>query len=122
MNRSIEKQKGVIAVISLILIGGYCIFKMDFHDLSIGNNLWQYIAILLSFLGCLGVCLFSKASVEIKKKGAFVVWLLAILYFLFVVISSIVTRDFDWKFWLIAILLLVSTSLTLKDYTKKDGV
>lgn len=120
MNKTIGLYKIVAAVIVFLLITAFAIYKLDTQDYSIQNNLWQYCAIVVSLVGCVGVYFFNKAPFGFRKRATFVVWLLAVFYFLFIVISSIVTRDFDWKFWLLATLLLLSTSLTFRD-SRKNG-
>lgn len=120
MNRTLGTYKIIAAVVIFLLTTAFAIYKLDVKDYSIQNNVWQYCAIALSLLGCIGVYLFNKASTSFRKKAIFVVWILAVLYSLFIVISSIVTNDFDWQFWLVSALLLISTSLSLKDSYKKE--
>lgn len=120
MEKNVGSLKIIAAVVSFFLIAGFAIFKMDYQDFSISNNLWQYIAIAIALIGCIGVFFFNNSSASFRKKGSFVVWLLAILFFIYIVISSITTRVFDWKFWLIAVLLLLSTTLSFRENNKKE--
>ena len=101
----------IIALVSFVIIAGFGFYSLDYQDLTFSNNLWQYIMTIIALIGCIGVFLVDKIDSSLRRKTIVVIWFLSILFFLFIVISSIITKDYDWKFWLLGVLVLSSATI-----------
>lgn len=119
MSMSLSVLKKIGGVFTFALTAGIAVAFIDYQDLSINNNLWQYIMIIIACIGCAGIFLFSNLTANKRRKGIIVVWFLSILYFFYILASSIIFKETDWRFWLLAVLLVASTSLNLWESRNK---
>ena len=104
--------KKVIALLSLVLFVGFGFYRLDYHDLSFGNNTWQYIMIIIAFLGSVSIFVFDNVTSSTRKKYTIIVWILTIICFLYTVISGIVKKEVDWLLLLSTTLILACTTLS----------
>lgn len=107
------KIRSILVLISFIITCIIACLFLDYDNLSFYHNCWQYILLIIATFGCFAYLLNNKLRPNAKATFALFVWLLAIAYFLFIIISSIVCKRIDLMILLLSGLILASTSLTV---------
>ena len=110
----------IIAAFALLISS--CIvalINMDYNNMSLVNNLWQYILLLFSIVGSLFLLLHKDFSKGKKYKMSVVFLVLSTILLFVTVAYCIAFSSFDVLKLLVAILLVSSSVINYFDNRKR---
>lgn len=116
---NIDSIKRVIAATAFFATVVVALFFVDYSDLSLSNNWWQFLMIGTSLIGFLVIVTSKTSNSSSRKTATLIVWILVVLYAIYVFVYGIIMREFNFSLSLLAVLLLASSSYNLYESRKR---